>query len=75
MRYRGGAVPGEFVSGGVEPKLLPKLLPVPDPELEPDPELKLLPKLELPTGVEVLLAGWPIIPVLPAWVRISVNGS
>jgi hypothetical protein len=66
-------VPGDVVAGGVEPKLLPKLLPEPEPEPEPEP--KLLPKLELPTGVEVLLAGWPILPVLPAWVRVSINGS
>ena len=64
-----------MVAGGVEPKLLPKLLPEPNPEPkllpEPDPE----PKVELPTGVEVLLAGWPILPVLPPWVRMSANGS
>jgi hypothetical protein len=53
----------------VEPKLLPKLL------LEPEPEPKPVPKLELPTGLEVLLAGWPILPVLPTWVRASVKGS
>lgn len=52
---------------GVEPKLLPEPNPLPDP--------KLLPKLELPTGVDVLLAGWPTMPVFPAWLRISVSGS
>ena len=58
-------VRGEFVPGGVEPKPLPK----PDPEPEPNPEF------EPPTGVEVLLAGCPMVPVLPAWVRVSVSGS
>jgi hypothetical protein len=61
---------------GVEPKPPPepepKLLPEPEPKPLPEPEPKLLPKLELPTGVEVLLAGWPM---LPDWVRVSVNGS
>lgn len=41
---------------GVEPNPEPKLLPV----LDPVPELP--PKLELPTGVVVLLAGWPMLP-------------
>ncbi len=62
---------GEFVPGGVEPKLLPK--PEPNPELEPEPEPE--PKVELPTGVVVLLAGCPMAPVLPAWVRVSVSRS
>ena len=47
--------------------------PLPDPKLLPEP--KLLPKLELPTGVDVLLAGWPMLPVLPDCIRISVSGS
>jgi hypothetical protein len=39
-------------------------------------ELELLVELELPTGLEVLLAGWPTRPVLPPlMVCISESGS
>ena len=42
-------------------------------EVEPDVGL---PKLELPTGLDVLLAGWPTVPVLPPlMVCISESGS
>ncbi len=42
-------------------------------EVEPDVGL---PKLEPPTGLEALLAGWPIVPVLPPLtVCISESGS
>lgn len=54
---------GLGLGAGVVPKLLPVPKPLPDP------------KLELPTGVDVLLAGWPTMPVFPAWVLISVSGS
>ena len=41
--------------------------------LVPEPEL---PVLELPAGLEVLLAGWPTVPVLPPLaVCISESGS
>lgn len=59
--------PGLGVGLGVVPK------PLPDPNPLPVP--KLLPKLELPTGVDVLLAGWPTMPVFPDCVLISVSGS
>jgi len=39
-------------------------------------ELELIVELELPTGLEVLLAGWPTVPVLPPlMVCISESGS
>jgi hypothetical protein len=48
-------------------------------ELEDDEEgleLELIVELELPTGLEVLLAGWPTVPVLPPLkVCISESGS
>lgn len=50
--------------------------------LEPEPEPVLpglepvLPEVELSTGVEVLLAGWPVVPVwLPLLPFISEIGS
>jgi hypothetical protein len=49
---------------------LPKVEP---PKLEPlefDP-----PKLELPMGLDVLLAGWPIVPVFPPCIIRSASGS
>ncbi len=44
-------------------------------ELELEPKVELL-KVELPAGVEVLLAGWPTVPVLPPLaVWASESGS
>ena len=44
--------------------------------LPEDPGPKPMPLLfEPPTGVDVLPAGWPIVPVFPDWVRVSVSGS
>ena len=51
--------------GVVVPEPEPEPIPVPDPEPMPEP----------PIGVVVALAGWPIPPVLPETVLISVRGS
>jgi hypothetical protein len=54
------------------PKLEPPKLELPKLEL-PNEEL---PKAEEPTGVEVLLAGWPMAPVFPPlMVCMSEMGS
>ena len=80
--YWGGTGVSGGVAGGV-PGLAGGLGELPDPlpgdglpdEPLPVPVPNPLPKLEPPTGVEVLLAGWPTEPVLPGWRRMSVSGS
>ena len=48
------------------------MVPEPEPEPIPVPEPELVPE---PIGVVVALAGWPMPPVLPETVLISVRGS
>ena len=66
------SLPSAYCCGvvGEEPGLVPEPKPDPDPVL-PSPELEPgfpnveLPKGELPSGLVVPLAGWPMAPVFP----------